>query len=206
MGGSVCIGIRRSDGREQLSDQFTNSIPFWSTDPRFMDEGAPVDEMMALYAKHNRVFSHLDFSEYGVVLVDFMTKKVISRQPYCHIGRFHAGFHCGEDTYAPASAAVQVLAMQEAGRLLIKNVGDNRSGENVSQRIHNAIIETLRTHKNGHLPSRQTLRFDAHLDWRPWEIDDGLKCDAKAKAEIRAFMKTNGWATPRYKPRKPKAA
>jgi len=85
MGGSVLIGIRRRNGEVYLSERWTNPTPYWFNDPDFYNE----DEKLVqeyLDGEDSKPQTTINPSEYGVILVDLIKGRVLSRQNYTFIG------------------------------------------------------------------------------------------------------------------------
>lgn len=82
MGGSVFVGIRKSDGTEHLGECWTNSLPFWICHPDFFNEGPLIDEYIQQMTER---LEEIQPIQYGAILIDFKNKKFISRQGYCGI-------------------------------------------------------------------------------------------------------------------------
>lgn len=108
MGGSITVAIRRTDGTEYVSRRWTNPLPSQLADPAFWDDGAAVDEYIKAGLENNVPFSKIRPTEYGIVLIDFQTKKVLSCNGYSSPGRFTTAFVDQED-------AKHVLTMIEKG-------------------------------------------------------------------------------------------
>ena len=79
MGGSLTLSMRHPDGSVQHFDVWTNRVPSLMQDPTFLGRGTAFKDFMASAQK----LSRYTLNEYGVILVDFMTKHVTSRQGYC---------------------------------------------------------------------------------------------------------------------------
>lgn len=80
MGGSIFVGIRKSDGTEHLGECWTNPLPFSICHPDFFNEGQLVDEYIQEMTERPKEIQPI---QYGIVLIDFKNKKLISRQGYC---------------------------------------------------------------------------------------------------------------------------
>lgn len=88
MGGEVFVGVRRSNGKEHLSLRWTNAMPYYFLEPEFFNEGEVLEEFIARATPKNewpkaKTVKSIQPSEYGVILIDFQTKEVLSRQDYC---------------------------------------------------------------------------------------------------------------------------
>lgn len=93
MGGEVFVGVRRSNGQEQCSLRWTNSMPQWLADPDFLSGGRELTKFLKLAKSTNKwpqskLVKRIQPSEYGVILVDFQTHEILSRQDYTKVGEF----------------------------------------------------------------------------------------------------------------------
>lgn len=106
MGGMMIIGIRRSNGDEFWMERPTNAQPYLLTDPELLNEGKGLDSYLDIskfkekdvYLYHKEelkdLFKNLEYVEdeleeselnpgYGCILIDFINKKMVSRNGYC---------------------------------------------------------------------------------------------------------------------------
>lgn len=194
MGGEVFVGVRRSSGEEVHGIRWTNNIPWYITDPTFMDEGAGLESFFEEQDPKERR-SQVEYSEYGVILIDFKTKKLLSFQDYCEVPRVLVNYFDGRDTYSPAETAAHVLKMHESGRLRIK-ISPWSMTEQLTTTDPEKIIELLRDcDEGGCLRSKAFLNFEAWLDWSPWTIESGMSPKKADRSRVRAFLEENGWRT-----------
>lgn len=85
MGGSVLVGIRRRNGEIHLSERWTNATPYWFNDPDFYaDDEVTLQEY--LDGEDGKPQTRIHPSGYGVILVDLIKRRVLSRQDYTGIG------------------------------------------------------------------------------------------------------------------------
>ncbi len=91
MGGSVLIGIRRRNGEFFISERWTNPTTFWFNDPDFYNDDE-VELQEYIDGENDKPQTVIHPSEYGVILVDFIRRRVISRQDYTSIGRLFTNF------------------------------------------------------------------------------------------------------------------
>lgn len=92
MGGQICVGVRRSDGREYWTERWTNPQQWYITEPTFQTEGERLEVYLSdkTFAREDGpklLDGPLAFPEYGYILVDFKTKQIFSRNKYTHYGR-----------------------------------------------------------------------------------------------------------------------
>lgn len=123
MGGAIMVGIRRSDGREQCSIRWTNAMPNWLADTSFQDEGSALEEFWNRGKSRAQLKDRLDYdlvvpyiarSEYGLILIDFERRMVLSRNGYAspcalNVATFNTSFL---NEQVPL-----VLALRAAGRI-----------------------------------------------------------------------------------------
>jgi hypothetical protein len=220
MGGHLAIGIRRANGTEYISQRHTNPLPHWLVDPEFWSDGAVVDEYiksgLSEYTPVGRIFP----DEYGVVLIDFVTKRIFSRQDYCGILDFNCSGTHGDD-------ARHVLAIIERGwvkRYEVWRHWDNdaeRDAKLADRDLHpdevDAFIaimranaesptdyEDVRTWPKRFEPGMVSVEFVVP----GWTVDDGKPRDANGMvtncsfrawqvwSEVEAFVKETGWKAP----------
>lgn len=98
MGGSIFVGIKQNN-KYFLMDRYTNNLPYWFSDPDFQNGGESVQKYIDL--ERDKMFmkpqSKVHPSQYGVVLVDFDAKKVLSRQGYTKLDHFLFGMFSDSD-------------------------------------------------------------------------------------------------------------
>lgn len=92
MGGQICVGVRRSDGREYWTSRWTNPQQWIMTEPSFQEEGERLekylsDELFADGDSPDLLEAPDPVPEYGYILVDFKTKQIFSRNKYTSFGR-----------------------------------------------------------------------------------------------------------------------
>ena len=91
MGGEVCVAVKDPSGREHVSLRWTNPMPLWLADPAFYMEPAKLQEFIdearprVKWPKSVKVRT-ITPSDYGVILIDFPNKRILSRQGYCGTG------------------------------------------------------------------------------------------------------------------------
>ena len=204
MGGSVFVGIRRKDGTEVLMERWTNPLPDLFTNPGFVDDGAVIDE----YLSHNATTAYggvrksVTYSSYGVILVDFVTNKILSRQGYCSLGEINVYFDgaTGEDLLHK-DAVQKIQALHKAGRKLtfLREWVTPFAEE---QQAH--ILETCLASKDGRFRStdpsladnsggRPKIDFSVRVDLSPLAVDHKNTEARRCPKDVRAFLSDNGW-------------
>jgi hypothetical protein len=218
MGGRLAIAIRRGNGTEYISGRWTNPLPHWLSNPKFWDDGPVVDEYIKSGLENNTPEDRVGPEEYGVVIIDFQTKRVFSRQDYCGIGDFTCGQIAGED-------CENVLTLIELGWVTKYEVWrnwkdeDDREAAMADRFLHEDEIpkfhEMLRANVKPLIQhgSRRLARFDpgmviVHFTVPGWTFDDGVPRDEKGDrvnssvrawhcwSEVEAFIKATGWKSP----------
>src|SRR5258705_47946 len=91
MGGALCFGIRALNKQERIAERWTNTLPTIFADPSFLDGGKVYDYVWKDQASKKkwpatRSRKTIAWVQYGVVLVDFIAKRIISRQGYTQPG------------------------------------------------------------------------------------------------------------------------
>jgi len=119
MGGCVGVTIRKADGTEVRMCRWTNGLPDFITNVAFVEQDeAHLDSYLQTWADfqadyaankdtgkyaHNMsdIYAPYPFLapiEYGLVLIDYQTKQVLSKQGYTAVGHFHCSVsHESED-------------------------------------------------------------------------------------------------------------
>lgn len=98
MGGSVNVAIRFSNGESFCTDRWTNNIPHWFNHPEFFSGEERAREYMRMNRNADPVIdkyppgmpTRLGSSEYGLILIDYMSKTILDNNTYCHVGRIAA--------------------------------------------------------------------------------------------------------------------
>jgi len=201
MGGAVFLGIRRSDGTEHLYETWTNSIPCWFVDPEFINDGASVDEFVAIaeetIASGNALFTKrhksVTYSEYGVILIDHVAKKILSCQGYTRPGRLLARWHDGTDTHLPADTAAMILKLNDAGRLNKITRDTLGGGEELPEAEVAALLRLCRETTDGHFPTGTDIRADVYVDLSDFEYTHRPDCGKEERRLVREFLDDNGW-------------
>ena len=94
MGGELMVGIRDREGKEWLSLRWTNSMHAILANPKFYLDQDYLQEILNM-AQPGHTWPkavptlRVEPSEYGVILVDFLTKRILSRQDYCTFGKWY---------------------------------------------------------------------------------------------------------------------
>ncbi len=194
MGGSICVGIRRRDGSEHILIRHTNSLPYWWSNKDFLEDGQSVDKYIKPKIKSwcSSNVKIIKSSEYGVVLFDFISKKVFSRQGYSSPGRIIVNVN-------------DIAQMYNFGRLLENNMVTKI--ENFGYDYDKEIsIGTLDNLKNKALNTSKS-DLDNALDYYSLSNDSynvyynlyGLSVDHNNGEafyvwdKVRSFIKDNKW-------------
>lgn len=200
MGGTIVVGVRHSDGSEHVFETWTNIIPWWMTDPRMMEEGEelrkferPEEEIEHYPRDLGKIDAH---RTYGLILLDYKNKQILSRNDYCSVPRMLVHFHDGRDAYLDSGTAEHLCLMHAAGRLkIIQRPRHKDEGEVWNADQLTALIAVLKGHQNGVLPNKENYTFEAWLDWSPWTIDSRGN-SPRWYEDTLAFTQRNGWTSP----------
>lgn len=208
MGGVLCVGVKGPDGAEQASLRWTNNMPYWFNNPCLYDGGDALTEFLALAKPDNewpksRLVQALESSEYGVILIDFPSKSVLSRQDYTAVGAAFtrvAPKRSGDD-----EKLKNALALEDRG--WVTSVRSEFGWEGRGVRDWDPLPDDLRRLAldvmRGTVPVPDDLR-SAHVDlvFTPtgWTIDDNTTRAADAWPEVESWLAARGWTTPRTEP------
>ena len=221
MGGRLAIAIRRQNGTEYISGRWTNPLPHWLSNPGFWDDGPVVDEYIKAGLANNVPTDRVFPEEYGVVIIDFVTKRVFSRQDYCGIGETNC-------TFINSEGAADLLRIIEEGRVTRYEVfrhaphdapDDVREALLADQTLHADEVEEFHAQLrrietgpnpedgNGYTGSKHFKPGMIVVEWTVpgWTFDDGKIRDATGKitdvegrasqcwSQVQAFIKETGW-------------
>ena len=194
MGGLYCLAVRRSDGSEFISERHTNYIPSWSTNPDILEDGDVVTEWLGLAKKgahHPDIpaWDTISYSEYGVLLVDFVSKQILSCQGYAEPGRFlvTAGICDGLDE--------RILKIHQTGRLRLGRWPPRDPSLEIllfSSSETAALVGSVSEHRRRNFWPEN---FVLYMDWEPWVIEHTVKCGVKERERVRRFLRNHGWKT-----------
>jgi hypothetical protein len=199
MGGTVFVGIRRGDGSEHLYECWTNSIPWWFANPDFVTDGSGVDEFIRLAEErvasgesiYTKRHHSVTYSEYGVILIDFIEKKILSCQGYCTPGQMTTFWHGGISATHSPDEVEAVLKLHKAGRL--SHFEGTHTFEVIPKDEERRIIAMLEKATDGRIEEHVTLSIVVHTDLSDFELADHMNCGKKERALVRSFLIDNGW-------------
>lgn len=223
MGGRLTVAIRRGNGTEYISGRWTNPLPHWLSNPKFWDDGTVVDDYIKAGLENNTPTDRVFPEEYGVVVIDFQTKRVFSRQDYCGIGHTNT-------TFLDAEGAANLLTIIEEGRVTRYDVFRHApfdAPEDVREALHadhtlhpdeveefHAQVRRIATGPNpedgdGYTGCKHFKPGMIVVEWSVpgWTFDDGkryregkvVNCAPRAWkcwSEVEAFIKETGWKSP----------
>lgn len=94
MGGSVNVAIRLSNGDTTCNEHWTNPISYWLKRPALYASDQGAREYLAEYAALHATdgYGHpkpLSNAEYGLVVIDYVTKTILSNNGYTELDSFH---------------------------------------------------------------------------------------------------------------------
>jgi hypothetical protein len=91
MGGIVSVTIRRSDGKEYRKQRWTNHMPYYISNVKMLREDADHINEYVSYDNYTEKDYGLAPVEYGIVIVDFVTKQIVTKQQYTAFDKFGCG-------------------------------------------------------------------------------------------------------------------
>ncbi len=202
MGGELFVGIRKSDGTEHCSLRWTNIMPLFMADPDFLNEGKSLDEFISRAKPTNkwpqsRLIKTIQSSEYGVVLIDFPSKQILSRQDYFKIGSF--------SVTSFSSAFIEELSILVKLYKLgwVKDlynspipIETSKLSSSMKDECFNWVNEIL-TKKGERAHSTLDKFFTViHADLNlPFEVNDSLNRACDVWPEVVKWVKDHNWIT-----------
>lgn len=200
MGGSIGFGIRWNDNgtmREVYMDRWTNDLPWRICHPEFINQGT---ELKALVEEakpgnewpHSVLLTHIERCEYGLILVDFPTMEIYSRNDYCTAMRM---------TVSPISSAADdemTILNHHIKNKSVKDIEWYPCWDDLPAKI---MVGSKAWEKHGHRFVENGRGFlIGHFN--------SFKVDAQSeryppRKEVAAWLKSHGWKTPmkgRWKP------
>lgn len=208
MGGTVFVGIRRGDGTEHLYERWTNNMPWYFADAEFINDGSGVDEFIRygdeLHASGESIYTKrhhaVTYSEYGVILIDHVTKKILSCQGYAKPGQMSVYWHDGRCSTAPAEDAELITKLHKAGRF--KKFINMRTHEDLPEDETQNLLKMLAESTDGHLPDDVSIGVVVCSDLDDFELTHITHCTDKERKLVRQFLVENGWKSRVYGQRK----
>ncbi len=223
MGGALALAIRRLNGTEYISERWTNPLPHWLSNPGFWDDGTVVDEYIKAGLDQFKPVDRVFPDEYGTVLIDFVSKRVFSRQDYCGIGQTVCAAVDKED----AAHLLEIIKRGWVTKYEVSRHGDLRREETEEEhakrvaddQLHPDEVEAFHAHLTKLLGGdpRDRDGWTSHkpfnagmviLHWQVpgWTFDDGKLRDPQTGqlvegserawqcwSEVQAFVKETGW-------------
>lgn len=201
MGGSIAVGIRKQDGTEYIGRRWTNPLPGWLSDPAFWEGNEVVDKYIDNVTEDSEDFGTLECikpESYGIVLIDFQTKRVLNRQGYCGVGSRTCAFIDADD-------AKHLLDMIERGWVTKYEVW--RRGDRTDNELHPDEVQAFHTHLralSGEPPEEKWVsvkHFEpgmmiVHWQVPEWKFDNEGPEAQQCWSQVQAFVKETGWKTP----------
>ncbi len=193
MGGEILVGIRRRDGSEQVQEVWTNPLPFVLNDPTFYSDARRVERWMRGLKPGRsspRIVRRVGPSEYGVILIDFVDRCLLSRNVYSQPGELYV--ITGPRSDEPER---KQLVRKMHKRKLVTKVERFGTKEREVVPDTDIWIERFLADDLAADPTHEDGMYFVH--WRParWTFDDGERA-IKVWPEVRAWLKQHGWKTP----------
>lgn len=193
MGGAVRVIVRKEDGKVFPMTRWTNNLPYVVQNPKFFFDKEWIDDYVERRLEtdyHNESFKLLQPDGYGIVVLDFVKKKILSSQGYTNFKDFNvSGLSLDKNrdekdwsSYASASK------FREMGYLEVERYTyDNKTYEKLSSVIDNNITidEIIKKDEDrfGAIKSKfsnKSVSYNINIDYKKlgWELydydDDGL--------------------------------
>jgi hypothetical protein len=180
MGGQITVAIRRSNGDEVLLDKWTNEIPYIITKPLFLQEG----EILEDYIKSGPTISEIDLDGYGILAIDFVTKKIRNYQGYCTVPHAYYIQYSLKD-------AKHILEVFESGLMTI----ESKPWAPFLKKSPKTIIKELKEFVETGVEPKTPLMFEAWLNCPDWEIINVNDCGNEERVALKTFFEENNWKT-----------
>jgi len=201
MGGAIFVGVRYKDNkgkvREVQMDRWTNDLPHRLIDPGFLDQGKAFETFIKEAKKDNewpysKLINKITNVEYGVVLIDFITREIYSRNYYVEPG---------ELIFTTNSSASQKMFEQIAELIRRGNIESivETSFKEEKTRDINIPVDTFVDLVNQRIENEGdrvnfmftiTLKKDViNVDHKSTMRDDSLN----NLDDLKAWLKKNGW-------------
>lgn len=206
------VGVRLNDGSEHLSLRWTNEMPGWLSDPAFY-AGPGADVFIARASPKNKwpnakAVKAVEKSEYGVILVDFVKKHILSRQGYCRIGCLSV--LASPNCFSDGDEAINVTMMNKLGWITSIERPMHTEGEPAFDQAK-FLAECAKMAKQGRTGAMKAFSECFGLlsvTYRPagWTIDhdpSGPGHSKKAWADIKQYLTANDWKSPVKGAKKP---
>lgn len=194
MGGAVLVGVRRLNGREHLCEAWTNPMPQHMAQLSYLSE----DAWCKAFGENNwvRKSDRLSYGTvksirpvgYGVILIDFQTSRVLSRQDYTDVRRLIVACR--------STGNEEQIVLTAASLHTIREIRTFPAGRRVSNKARAAFMASCRQIAGA---KARGERYDAVRPACEVEFYQKLVIDQKSvKAsavwpEVRAWLKTAGW-------------
>lgn len=199
MGGAITVGIRLQDGHEEIWDRWTNPLPDWFSRPQFWTGQKEARQYLAAGHPNMTLLSRIEPISYGIVLIDYVTKRVISRQEYCSVWGV-------KGTMVGCRGARDLLDMKRRGWLTDYEVSrddgkDSNGFESAEEEA--AYWEYVQKIADRGTPGERS--WQCHGFGRTWVYCNfkvpGWELDAKGDShdfwpEVQKWVRDNGWKTP----------
>lgn len=186
MGGQITIGIRHPQRGTTFAHRWTNDFPWRFMQPSFLDGGEEalkyIDEAKP---EHEwplpKRLPRLQNSEYGIVLIDFITREVYSRQGYNTPGVLYYTANLSTADSQAYSAIVELIRRGQIA--VIKEWDFTGDDEGPKPSTPAAFLKKARTERSS---------------WTIQLAPDVFKIDATGDkpttiTEAKAWMKKRGW-------------
>jgi len=194
MGGEIFIGVRyieNNETKETLMLRWTNPFPHRFIHPTFLNQGKEFYKYISEAKKDNKdvplLLDNVQNSEYGIILIDFIHRKIFSRNTYAAPGKFLLIYH--SDMKDNINAIKQLLK-----RGMIKKVyggigkKDPVKGKNIPLDTFTKMLPDILKGKDMYRGFYNILLAD-----NVFNIDE--KGTFPNYNEVKKWMKRHGWTS-----------
>jgi isopentenyldiphosphate isomerase len=188
MGGQVLVGIKK-DGKETFSSVWTNSVSSWFWDMKFQNAGSKFDEVVKFLEEEpvNEVFPE----EYGIILIDFDSKEVLSINSYTYLESFLLSFMHGIEKL---QLCLEYLKNNKVQKVLLKNNEQPIDVvTNAVQKCYNKLVNEETSEQS--LKEEDYFLFEIYPQ-TDFHIVNDLYLTRETWEQIQTFLRVYGWKTP----------
>jgi hypothetical protein len=158
MGGAVRVIVRKKTGEVKSMIRWTNALPRTVLNIKFFTDESWIDSYIndsKIDTYYSDEYQELSPDGYGIVVLDFMKKKLLSSQTYCHFGSFIIS--------AITREIEDVRGFSEAGYLDIRKTGIGL--------VDISVDELANLPKYGIYEYSASINYQK-LGWELYEYDD----------------------------------
>lgn len=188
MGGQVLVGIKK-DGKEYFSSVWTNSFSFVFWDMEFQNAGSKLEEVIKFFQEEpvNEIFPE----EYGVVLIDFDSKEVLSVNHYTFLDAVLVSSMTHPENL---QLCLEYLRNNKVQKATVRN--NERPIDNVTNIIQNYYNKITNEETRGQQLNQEEFFMFNLYPQTDFHIVNHFHMTRETWTEIQGFVHAYGWKTP----------